>query len=555
MKTLDKLKNLVILEELAHGGMGAVHVGYNPSVRRLVAIKTLFKEKSRDQRTITRFLWERDIYQMLEHPNIVHYVDSGEVDGVNFIALEHVRGKPLNEVIAEKGKLPWKQAVEIVGAVADAMAHYHDKDLIHRDIKPENVLVSNDGVVKLIDFGIAVTSEQAANPDGSIVGTFNYSSPEQNQGRKLDERSDLYSLGLMLHETVTGKRVFQQVALNEVCQEQLKGDIPYPSAVESDVPRGLDHIVTKLLARDPNARYQKAKEILGDLEAFKDDPEGFDPASMFDDEGISAKWEQAKEALASKDFPRALRLVQAVATRKQDSAEIHAFLGKAYAGNGVETETITHFSKAIELEPEQDQHRLDFGIALYGLKIYDQAAEQFQGILDLVPDNPYAKRYLGLCEQALKAPPPEPEDSSESNASGADSVGGGVKSDSAGGAVSSEEKPPAPAAGTPCRKGNGIVYLWWGMGGFRSGKAVAGILLSLLQIALIALIAIPWTPVWAQLDQPTGPLTPLFAAGGPLAQAAPFKQWVVAGPAILLYLIFGILVPKKLVSSSNNPPS
>ncbi|MBI4870148.1 MAG: protein kinase, partial [Candidatus Riflebacteria bacterium] len=346
MNTLDTLRHFVILEELAHGGMGAIYVGYNPQTRRLVAIKTLFKEASKDAVAISRFLLEGEIYKRLTHPNIVGYVDSGDVDGIHFIAMEHVKGRPLDSILKNKGRLSWPQTVKLIGALADAMAHYHERDLIHRDVKPQNVLITPDEVVKLIDFGIAVSREQAANPDGSVVGTFNYASPEQNQGRKLDERSDLYSLGLMFHEMLTGKRVFPEQSLAEVSTAQLKGDIIFPSAVESDIPKGLDRVVAKLLARDPNARYQKAKELLADLELFKDDPEGFDPKASFDDEEISTKGEQAKEALVRKDYDQALRLGQVVAARKQDFAELQAFLGKAHAGAGNLDESVAAFQKA-----------------------------------------------------------------------------------------------------------------------------------------------------------------------------------------------------------------
>ncbi|MBI2942587.1 MAG: protein kinase [Candidatus Wallbacteria bacterium] len=560
MKTLDTLKSFVILEELAHGGMGAVHVGYNPAARRLVAIKTLFKEQGKDKVYVERFRWEGDIYRRLSHPNIVGYVDMDEVEGVNFIAMEHVRGRPLDAILKEKGRLSWEESVRIAGSLADAMAHYHERKLLHRDIKPQNVLLTADGVVKLIDFGIAISLEQAAQPDGSIVGTFNYASPEQNQGRKLDERSDIYALGLMLYEMLTGKRVFPQTSLAEVSSSQLKADVPYPSAVESDVPKGLDKIVMKLIARDANARYQKAKELLADLELCKEDPHGFDPRSAFDDEGITAKWEQAKAFLVKKDFDQALRLAQVVLSRKSDSAEVHALLGKAHAGAGAADEAVASFAKAMELEPESDQHRLDYGIALYGLHRFDEASEVFQNILDLVPDNPYAKRYIGLCQQAKNTPTP----ATSTPAAGtpvpaAVSDPGAVKPVSAPGAVKPESGPgkgkssgavPMQSAPLPVATTSKAAYLWWGIGAFQAGKAGMGLVLSLLEAAILGAIALPWTPVWEGLVAPSGPLGPFFAANGPLAAAAPFKEWTVAGPALLIFLILELVVPPKTRPSS-----
>ena len=543
MNTLDTLKQFVILEELAHGGMGAIYVAYNPSSRRLVAIKTLFKAASKDKVAIERFILEGEIYKKFSHPNIVGFVDMGEVDGINFIAMEHVKGKGLDAILKSSGRIPWQQAIKYIGALADAMAHYHDRALIHRDIKPQNVLISTDGVVKLIDFGIAVTTEQAANPDGSIVGTFNYSSPEQNQGRKLDERSDIYALGLMFHEMITGKRVFPQTSLAEVCTEQLRGDIPFPSAVESDLPKGLDKLVMKLLAKDPNARYQKAKELLADLELLKEDPQGFDPGSSFDDEELATKWDQAKDALSRKDFDQALRLGQVVASRKEGSAEILAFMGKAHAGAGSLDECTVAFKKAIELEPHSDQHKLDFGIALYGLSRFDDAEAQFQNILDLVPDNPYAKRYLGLCRQA-KAGPPQ---ATPAGGIATPTPPGGVKPvTSSPGNVKVIQIPSTdPAAAAPSAGKAKTAYLWWGAGAFGTGHPLRVILLSILELALLGAIALPWTPLWPGLVQgPTAPLANLFS--GPLAAAADFKEWTLAGPAILLFVVLEILIPARL---------
>ncbi|MBI3892926.1 MAG: protein kinase [Candidatus Wallbacteria bacterium] len=561
MKTLDALKSFVILEELAHGGMGAVHVGYNPAARRLVAIKTLFKAQGKDKKYVDRFRWEGDIYKRLNHPNIVGYVDMDEVDGVNFIAMEHVRGKPLDSVLAEKGRFTWEDALRITGALADAMAHYHDRKLLHRDLKPQNVLLNQDGIVKLIDFGIAVSLEQAAQPDGSIVGTFNYSSPEQNQGRKLDERSDLYALGLMFYEMLTGKRVFPQSSLAEVSSAQLKADIPYPSAVESDVPKGLDKIVMKLIARDANARYQKAKEVLADLELCKEDPQGFDPRSAFDDEGVTAKWEQAKVCVAKKDFDQALRLAQVVLSRKPDSAEVHALVGKAQAGAGAGDEAVASFAKAMELEPENDQHRLDCGIALYGLKRFDEALEEFQKILDLVPDNPYAKRYIGLCQQAKAAASQPPAGStptggtavptSNPGAVRVPSSPGAVRPPSGPGKVKTITIPTISAPPVPAT--SKVAYVWWGWAAFKSGRPLSGVFFSLLEVANIGLIALPWTPFWPELLKPGGPLAALFVAGGPLATAAAFKEWTVSGPAIFLFLILELVLPSKL--GPGNPAS
>ncbi|MBI4871647.1 MAG: hypothetical protein HY814_08765, partial [Candidatus Riflebacteria bacterium] len=179
---------------------------------------------------------------------------------------------------------------------------------------------------------------------------------------------------------------------------------------------------------------------------------------------------------------------------------------------------------------------------------FDDATAQFQGILDLVPDNPYAKRYLGLCQQGKNAPQPG------ATPSGGTPAAGVKAAISSPGQVKTPPATPEPAqtpAPEPARAGSRAAYLWWGLGAFGAGRVLSGILLSVLELVLIGAAAVPWTPLWAALaGPPSGPLVPLFQAGGPLQSLAVHQQWVFTGPAVFLLLILEMLIPARLARAA-----
>lgn len=554
LKPLDKIGEFLNLEELGSGGMGAVYVGYQPAARRLVAIKTLFPEYVSDETHLARFMHEARVYERLDHPSIVHYVDSGRMETMPWIAIEYVRGEDLTHRLEREGRLPVEEALRILEHLADALAHAHEKGIVHRDMKPDNVLLTRDGVVKLIDFGIAQADFEGAfhEPEGKIVGTYTYSSPEQNQGRKTDERSDLYSLGLLLFEMLTGERALSGGSLHEVSGEQMKGDLRLPSSVRADIPKGVDSVVAKLTRKDANARYQKARDLVADLDLLREDPEGFDPSNKFDDEEIREEWEKAKQAFLSRNLEEALQRATVVVESRPDSAEIMSFLGKVRAGLGNVEEAIKAFEKAVELEPETDQHRLDYGIALYNLKLLDEAEEQLNHILSLNPDNPYGKRYMGLIEQARRNPASAGGPGASQGAAGAvapaaaappgaggavsekggeDARGGGGETtpgDEAASRAAAEtvttpevrEPPPPVSPGSDelpevrsVRRGT---VFWWGLAPLKMGRPLAVLGSTVLQLALVAGAIWPFSSLWSNPVAPSGLLAPLFAKGGAL---------------------------------------
>jgi serine/threonine protein kinase len=400
--------NLLCLDELGAGGMGAVYVGYHKPTKSLVAIKTLFPEFSKDDAYILRFRRESAVYQKLDHPNIVHYVDAGTHDGTHYIALEFIHGRPLDEMIKDKAQqnqtFSPKEALEIFEALVEAVGHAHAKNIIHRDLKPQNVVISDDGVVKLLDFGIAQAEDEIVKTvTGSILGTFFYAAPEQNQGKKIDQRSDIYSLGLILYELLTGKRALSGNDLMQVSLAQLKGAIPKPSVTREGVPPVFDKLVQKCCEKDPNNRFGSCAEVLTEIQTIKADARALEGGGSMGSPELTEAYEKAKEAYYKKDLATALRLATQVYEKKKDSADLQALLGNIYASQNVPMQAIEHFKEAIRLAPEDKQTPLDYAIALFKMKMRDKAKVEFKKLETSQPDNMYVKSYLNQIRQAEDA--------------------------------------------------------------------------------------------------------------------------------------------------------
>lgn len=400
--------SLLALDELGAGGMGAVYVGYHKPSKCLVAIKTLFPEFSRDDAYILRFRRESSVYQKLNHPNIVHYVDSGTHEGTHYIALEFIHGKPLDELIKQRGSYGAKEAIDIFESLVAAVGHAHEQNIIHRDLKPQNVVISEDGVVKLLDFGIAQQEDDIVKTvTGSVLGTFFYAAPEQNQGKKIDQRSDIYSLGLILFELLTGKRALSGNDLMQVSLVQLKGGIPKASSIKATVPPVFDKLIAKCCEKDPNNRVSTCKELLTEIATLKADARALEGGGSMGSPELTEQFEKAKEAYHKKDLSTALKLATGVLEKKKDAAELQALLGNIYATQNTPFQAIEHFKEAIRLAPADKQVPLDYAIALFKMKMFDKAKAEFKKLEEKQPENIYVKNYLnqirGAEETALRA--------------------------------------------------------------------------------------------------------------------------------------------------------
>jgi serine/threonine-protein kinase len=259
-----------IQREIAQGGMAEVFLGHDRLLDRPVAIKALFPEYAREPSFVERFRREAQAAANLNHPNIVGIYDWGQETGTYFIVMEYVEGRSLRDLIRSEGPLEGHQSAEICAEIASALAFAHRSGVVHRDVKPGNVLLTRAGSVKVTDFGIArAGTSDGLTQTGSVMGTATYFSPEQAQGLPVDGRSDVYALGVVLYEMVTGVAPFTGDSPVAVAYKHVREECVPPSRRNPDVPPELEQIILTALAKDPDHRYQTADDMRADLLRFR----------------------------------------------------------------------------------------------------------------------------------------------------------------------------------------------------------------------------------------------------------------------------------------------
>ncbi|MDC0676430.1 serine/threonine protein kinase [Sorangium atrum] len=269
---MDQIGEYLVRRLVGEGGMGKVYEGEERLSRRRVALKVLRPELARSEQGRRLFLNEMQILAHLEHPNIVRSLASIEASGELVMVLEYLDGQTLRSVLGAAGRLPWPEAVRITASVASALAAAHGQQppVIHRDLKPENIMVQRDGGVKVMDFGIAKVVEAMNQTNTQSVGTLQYMSPEQIDARSIDHRSDLYCLGLILYEALSGSPPFQSASPRELLNLQCTAEPPPLSdEVRSGLPRGVEQLLFQLLEKAPEDRPYLAQDIVDRLEPFQ----------------------------------------------------------------------------------------------------------------------------------------------------------------------------------------------------------------------------------------------------------------------------------------------
>jgi serine/threonine-protein kinase len=254
-----------IMRKLGAGGMANVYLAEDQELGRRVAIKILNDRHAGDEQFIERFRREAKNAAALSHPNIVSIYDRGEAEGTYYIAMEYLDGRSLKELIVSRGPAPVNVAIDYVRQILAALRFAHRHGIVHRDIKPHNVLVDAEGRLKVTDFGIARAGASQMTEAGSIIGTAQYLSPEQAKGAPVDQTSDLYSIGVVLYELLTGVVPFTGDTPVEIAMKHLSASPEPPSVKRADVPRDLDLVVMRALAKDTAERYQSAEEMDADL--------------------------------------------------------------------------------------------------------------------------------------------------------------------------------------------------------------------------------------------------------------------------------------------------
>ena len=264
-----------ILEKVGNGGMATVYKAKDKVLNRFVAVKVLKEEFTTDEEFIRRFNIEAQSAAGLTHPNIVSVYDVGEEDGIYYIVMELIQGKTLKQIINEEGKLPWKWSINIAIQIASALEAAHKNKIVHRDIKPHNIIITEDGVAKVTDFGIAkAVSNSTITAFGTTIGSVHYFSPEHARGGFTDAKSDLYSLGVVMYEMLTGRVPFDADTPVSIALKHMQEKPIEPIKLNPSMPLALNQIIMKAMQKEPSSRYQSATEMLKDLSLALKNPEG-----------------------------------------------------------------------------------------------------------------------------------------------------------------------------------------------------------------------------------------------------------------------------------------
>ncbi|MBR5488804.1 MAG: Stk1 family PASTA domain-containing Ser/Thr kinase [Firmicutes bacterium] len=256
-----------LIEKIGEGGMAVVYKARCRLLNRYVAIKILRPEFTKDETFVDNFKKESQAAAGLTHPNIVSVFDVGKEGNINFIVMELVEGKPLSQIIAEKGKMDYKEVIDISRQIASALSLAHKNQIIHRDVKPHNVLINSNGVAKLADFGIARAVDQSnVTESNKVMGSVHYLSPEQARGSYVDERTDIYSLGIVMYEMLTGKVPFDGENAISIALMHINNPMTPPSQLTAGIPPQLERVIMKATDKYQTNRYSKVDEVIEELD-------------------------------------------------------------------------------------------------------------------------------------------------------------------------------------------------------------------------------------------------------------------------------------------------
>jgi eukaryotic-like serine/threonine-protein kinase len=279
--TVQKIGRYEITGELGKGAMGQVYKAVDPNIGREVALKTMRMDVHgmENEEMLKRFKNEARAAGVLNHPNIVTIYDAGDVDGLFYIAMEFVDGEMLHSQMAEQRQLPADRVVQISRDICAGLDYAHSKGVIHRDVKPANMMITQTGVTKIMDFGIAKAGGGMTST-GQVLGTPNYMSPEQVKGKELDGRSDLFSFGVMLYEMVTGEKPFAGQNVTTIIYKVVNENPVPPRELDVTIHPGLSAVIEKSLQKDPAMRYQTGAELVRDLESYRGGNVGSDATTI-----------------------------------------------------------------------------------------------------------------------------------------------------------------------------------------------------------------------------------------------------------------------------------
>ncbi len=369
-----------LIEKIGGGGMAVVYKARCRLLNRYVAVKILRLEFTNDEEFIKRFQVEAQSAASLSHPNIVSIYDVGQQENIHYIVMEFIEGITLKEYIAKKKCLSWRETVNIAEQICSAIEHAHSKNIIHRDIKPHNIMLTSDGIAKVTDFGIArAVSSSTITMVGSTIGSVHYFSPEQARGGYVDEKSDLYSLGITMYEMATGKLPFNGESPVAVALMHLQETPVQPMELNPDIPKGLNDIIMKAITKEQDKRYQTATQMLEDLQRVREEPDGSfvkiesqedaptKRISAINDEQLAGKDDNLSKKSSAKNKPKKSKYKERIAMAL---AIFTGFIIIAVTG------VLTYYFMVGEINAKQTAKMPDFTNRNYE-KIKDQIKKDF----------------------------------------------------------------------------------------------------------------------------------------------------------------------------------
>ena len=293
-----------ILECIGEGGMAIVYKAMCHRLNRYVAVKIMRDEMAADEEFRRRFCAESQAVAMLSHPNIVAVYDVSHSDDIEYIVMELIDGITLKQYMERRGMLSWKETLHFSKQIAKALSHAHERGIIHRDIKPQNIMLLRDGTIKVGDFGIAALENEIYENNGQAIGSIHYIAPEQARGNCPDARSDIYSLGVVMYEMLTGELPYTGETLGEIAVKHMNADPVLPHEKNPDIPPELEAITLKAMAPKLEDRYQSAKELLEDLEVITQSQVHAEEEDAADQEAPGVKPVRSVSELSKEKYKR-----------------------------------------------------------------------------------------------------------------------------------------------------------------------------------------------------------------------------------------------------------
>ena len=303
-----------IIKTLGEGGMANVYLAHDTILDRSVAVKVLRGDLASDEKFVRRFQREALSASSLSHPNIVEMYDVGEDDGQYYIVMEYVDGKTLKQVLKQRGHLSVSEVVDIMLQVTDGMAHAHDAYIIHRDIKPQNIMIEDNGLVKITDFGIAMAlNSTQLTQTNSVMGTVHYLPPEQASGKGSTIKSDIYSMGIMMYELLAGFVPYKGDSAVEIALKHLKEPLPSVRKTYPEIPQSIENVIIKATAKNPKNRYKDAREMHEDIKTAMDESRQNEPRYVYP--------YPENDLDETKSFDKEVKAIKEKETLKEESKE------------------------------------------------------------------------------------------------------------------------------------------------------------------------------------------------------------------------------------------